>query len=296
VKDKLLNLGIRIDPDVPLDLRGEPIRLRQVLMHLLDNAARFTEQGEILVRVRRDTPAGEPGTVRLRFSVEDTGIGVPLDKLAVIFEPFRQANEGLTRPHRGLGLGLSISRRLVELLGGTIWVERRDPEGSVFSFTSVFPVASHRFSDASLAAALDDGPAPGIAAPAVRRLEVLLAEGNRKERRDARRLLETWGHHVTCVEDGLDAVDAWKNGRFDLALLDLEMPKLDGLHTALSIRKLEGRAEHVPIIAMTAHAADREEQRSLLVGMDGCVHKPLVPGTLMQAIESVLHQGDTPAG
>jgi signal transduction histidine kinase/CheY-like chemotaxis protein/HPt (histidine-containing phosphotransfer) domain-containing protein len=423
---KHLELALHVRPEVPPVLVGDWPRLRQVVINLAGNAIKFTERGEVLVKVEAgDEPAagggGPPGPVPVRFSVSDTGIGIPPEKQRLIFEPFQQADPSTTRHYGGTGLGLTISARLVGLMGGRLGVESEAGRGSTFSFTvplaasagppaparprgpgrldglpvlvvddnvsnrrvleevlagwgmrpqtaaggaealaaleraaaagvpfplvlldyhmpdmDGFAVAEHMrrrpemaaatlmmlssvdhqgaaarcrelgvtryllkpvkqsdLLDAILAALPGPRPAapppeapPAAHAPPLRRLKVLLAEDNAVNQMLAVRLLEKAGHAVAVVGDGRAAVEAAAREPFDVVLMDVQMPGMDGLEATGEIRRQGGR--RVPIVAMTANALKGDRERCLEAGMDGYVSKPVRPDELFQALAEVL--------
>lgn len=417
---KGLELALHVLPDVPDTLFGDLGRLRQILVNLLGNAIKFTEAGEVLVRVRVASQTTE--AVQLHFTVSDTGIGIPADKQDHIFEAFSQADGSTTRHYGGTGLGLSISSRLVELMGGKIWVESQFGEGSTFHFTAMFGLrtsqgtetfgplgcenlkvlvvddnktnrfilsemlsnwhmrptavesgkealqalekaraAGETFSlvmlDAqmpemdgfSLAEKIRDNPALagatvmmlsssgqtgdaardrelGIAANLTKpvrqselynailrlvgvpsaenigrdthekdaladtgtRYHVLLAEDNVINQRLAARLLEKQGHRVVIANNGREAVLAYQTQRFDVVMMDVQMPELNGYEATAAIRELERESgAHTPIIAMTAHAMKGDRERCLQAGMDGYVSKPINTAELFAVIEDL---------
>ena len=411
--DKSLELSLQIRPDTPDALIGDSFRLRQVIVNLVGNAIKFTESGEVRILVENDGPPG-----RLRFTVADTGIGIPPDKLELVFEAFEQADGSMTRKHGGTGLGLAISSRLVELLGGRIWVESEPGEGTTFFFTAQFEPrslgavsssvqrlgslrgldalivdhhATHRsilkellFSwglrpetadDAAgalreLTQAARQGRPYGLAildsrlsddngfnlarkiraqsdyaempivvcasgghadhtdeqaeiatclikpvkesellaaclalvnrraAPAreertaaqsatgSRRLKILLAEDSRVNRTVVIGLLKRHGHEVVTAENGMEAVALAESTNFDLALMDVQMPEMDGFAATDRIRRRERETgDHLPILAITAHALKGDQERCLEAGMDGYLAKPIIPEQLFAAIE-----------
>jgi len=416
---KGLKLICDVSADVPDAVQGDPGRIRQVLINLLGNAIKFTEHGEVILRVMQESKTGEQ--LVARFAVSDTGIGIAPDKRAMIFEPFKQADGSTTRRYGGTGLGLAISRQLVELMGGMIWLESAPNTGSTFFFTvklrsqaaapipqgqraeldsrkvlvigeseawaaliektltgakmKSFVVAtaekawevmeSERFdvallnspmADASafetaaearrrnpsmvvilLAAAGKRGdaarcrelgiaaylsqpvqpeelrqairlclnPATGAAdraapltryqlAPERKPARILLAEDNVVNQKVAIRLLERQGHSVEVVENGAEAVEAAKRGGFDVILMDLQMPNMDGFEAVGHIRRHEaGTANHVPIVAMTAHVLRGDRERCLAAGMDAYLPKPIRAGELLELIEPLLSAGTT---
>ncbi len=282
---KGIKLAARIAPDVPERLAGDPVRLRQIITNLIGNAIKFTHEGEITVSIRVAERTDD--TIRLGCAVRDTGIGIPPDRLGKIFEAFEQADGSTTRKYGGTGLGLSISQRLVEMMGGRIWAESEPGLGSTFKFEIEMHPA------ASTAPANGTGPAtgstglPAASAPAgVRGLRILLAEDNLVNQKLAVILLEKKDHRVTFVDDGEKAVSAFQAEPFDLILMDVQMPVMDGLAAAAEIRRLERVAgTRVPIVAMTAHAMKGDRERCLEAGMDGYVSKPIHPQELYSEID-----------
>ncbi|HWZ44559.1 MAG TPA: ATP-binding protein [Candidatus Saccharimonadales bacterium] len=296
---KGLKLTLAIARDAPEVLVGDAGRLRQILTNLIGNAVKFTRRGEIAVTVETDSE--ENDSVCLHFAVRDTGIGVPEDKLSAIFEPFEQADRSTTRKFGGTGLGLAISARLVDLMKGRIWADSRDGEGSVFHFLACFgssdaiqentesamqdihqlPLLVVEHSD--LRERLSQLPASG------RLLRVLVAEDNHINQRFARALLQKMGCQITIVGNGREAVKAVEAEDFDLVLMDVQMPEMDGLEATAAIRESEKHGIlHVPIIALTAHAMEGDSKKFLAAGMDGYVSKPINREALEEAIVHVL--------
>jgi PAS domain S-box-containing protein len=275
---KGLALRYEVGPDAPDELIADPGRLRQVLVNLVGNAIKFTERGEVVVTVAVESSL-ESGIV-LRVSVRDTGIGIPKNKMDVIFEPFCQADGSTTRKYGGTGLGLSICSQLVALMGGQFSLESEEGKGSTFSFTAVFGRA--------LATAVAT-PASAAEPRRHERLSILLAEDNPVNRQVAVRLLEKQGYQVTCAADGREALSLLDQSVFDLVLMDIEMPNMNGLEASAAIRqgeKMTGR--HIPIVAMTAHAMKGDQEKCLAAGMDHYVSKPIRPADLSAAILKVV--------
>jgi signal transduction histidine kinase/CheY-like chemotaxis protein len=421
---KGLELAYEVQPEVPNLLIGDPGRLRQVLINLIGNAIKFTSAGEIAIRVRREQQADD--RITLHFTVADTGIGVPADRLQAIFEPFVQADGSTSRKYGGTGLGLTISARLVDLMGGKIWVESEVGKGTTFHFTVHLQVQSRpdeplpeeltRYQGlpvlvvddsptqrhfvagqltglglrptetAGAAMALQElaraqehgspyaltlidtkmpemdgfalaqqlkeyrpdsaivmmlssadwqaevahcrqlsipshltkpakkselikavllaldgahpaaregragraGAAAGATGAPVRRLNVLLADDNEFNRRVGRMKLEKRGHRVVVVGNGQAALDAVERETFDVALMDVQMPDMDGLEATAIIRRGEGAGRHLPIIAMTAHAMKGDRERFLAAGMDAYVAKPVRDQELWDAIDALV--------
>lgn len=255
---------------VPDQLIGDPMRIGQVLGNLVGNAIKFTHAGKVAIRVRSESSQGS--RVTLRFSVGDTGIGIPREMHHTIFEPFTQADGSTTRRYGGTGLGLSISSGLVDLMDGKIWVESEPGQGSTFYFTITLELPAEQ--------ACQTIPR--------RNMSVLVAEDNSVNQRLAARLLEREGHSVTIAGSGQEAVDLFEQRTFDLILMDVQMPGLDGLQATARIREKErSTGGHVPIAAMTAQAADSDRLRCLESGMDAYVTKPVHVPALLKIIESV---------
>ena len=269
-------LAPRLAPEGPLPARvtGDPTRLRQVLVNLLGNAIKFTEGGEVVLTLRHDPGRGG----RLGVEVRDTGIGIAPEARARLFGRFEQADASTTRRFGGTGLGLSICRQLVELMGGAIDVESAPGAGSVFRFEIAAPPA----------AVEDRAPAPDGAEHERPSFRVLVADDNAVNRRVAEGFLRRLGHEVRCVSDGAAAVEAVAAGGVDLVLMDVQMPVLDGVAAARAIRALGGTSAAVPIVALTANAADGDRGTYLDAGMDGCLGKPMRQAELREAIADAM--------
>ena len=423
--EKNLELACRIDPELPDTLEGDPGRLRQILVNLVGNAIKFTDEGEVVIDVTQKSQ--KDGRVGLHFSVRDTGIGIPPDKQAKIFEAFGQADASTTRQFGGTGLGLAISSQLVEMMNGQFWVDSEPGEGSTFNFTAEFgvlpeaertkpaevsalagmqvlivddnqtnrrifeemlkiwgirPVSAEHphkgLEELSNAAAANEpfelilldfmmpdldgfgfakrvradaqipqpkiimvssGPQAGhvdkcheleiaryMTKPVVQSellntllrisggesvpetrskplevkssvssLKILLAEDGEVNRRVALGFLEMRGDHVTCACDGRETVDAWEKGKFDLILMDVQMPEMDGLEATAAIRDQEQEAGgHIPIIAMTANAMKGDRERCLEAGMDGYIAKPIEREQLFATLDEFAKDFDRP--
>jgi signal transduction histidine kinase/ligand-binding sensor domain-containing protein/CheY-like chemotaxis protein len=276
--EKGLQFDLEVDPLVPDALVGDQGRLRQVLINLVANAIKFTRLGGVTVTVGVEgTPGADQTTVR--FAVVDTGIGIAPEKHALIFEPFRQADGSTTREFGGTGLGLAICRTLVEVFGGRIWIES-GPSGSIFNFTAPLAHGSQ--------AAVPAEAAPAAPREPGARLSVLLVEDNRVNQMLAKRLLERWGHTVVLAENGVEAVAAHARQTFDVILMDVQMPEMNGFEATAAIRAAESRSSGgTPIIAMTAHAMKGDRERCLAGGMDDYVAKPINPTVLFDVIDRV---------
>jgi signal transduction histidine kinase/ActR/RegA family two-component response regulator len=258
--EKQLGYGITIHEDVPDALIGDSLRLRQVLLNLINNALKFTDQGFV------DTTVGllqaKQHSVVLQFSVLDSGVGISADKHHRIFEAFMQADGSVTRRFGGTGLGLTISARLVSMMGGQFTVISEVGEGSEFQFTASFGLQQ-------MAAPPEEPPMPESSAETLR---ILVAEDNLVNQTVARRMLEKLGHIVTIAADGAVALETWRAGAFDLIFMDIQMPVLDGLQAA---RRLREDGCRLPVVAMTAHAMEGDRQLCLDAGMDDYITKPI---------------------
>jgi signal transduction histidine kinase/ActR/RegA family two-component response regulator len=275
---KGLELNCWIEPDVPEALAGDPTRLRQVLVNLLGNALKFTETGEVNLKIQRESLTEE--SIELHFSVEDTGIGIPAERQRDIFDAFTQVDGSMARRYGGTGLGLTICRRLVEMMGGRIWVESAPSRGSTFHFTARFGIS--RVAEPQEPLGMDRLTRHSLREER-RSLEILLAEDNLVNQRLILRLLEKRGHRVVLAADGRQALELIQQHSFDLVLMDIQMPEMDGVTVTCLIRELEqesGDHYHLPIIALTAHAMKGDQERFLSAGMDGYLSKPLRPKEL----------------
>ncbi|MBF0283260.1 MAG: response regulator [Magnetococcales bacterium] len=273
---KGLHFEVRSDSRIPRQLMGDAARLRQILLNLLGNAIKFTDHGGVRLEVDLG-PQAEKG-LYLAFKVWDSGVGIAPDKLESIFDAFTQADSSVTRRYGGTGLGLAISRRLAERMGGDLWAESRQGEGS--QFILVTPFGQPETEPAPTAA-----PVLAPAAPH-RPLALLLAEDAPDNILLIQAFLRDSGHRLTVVENGLEALEQFKEGRFDAVLMDIQMPVMDGESAVREIRaweKLMGRPR-TPIAALTAHALREHEQRSLQAGCDLHLSKPVKRRDLLQAI------------
>ena len=311
---KKLELTITIHPHVSEIVRGDPGRLRQVLLNLGGNAVKFTKHGEIAIEVKPLSLTEEAATVQ--FEIRDTGIGIPAQRLGALFQPFSQVDNSNTREFGGTGLGLSIVRRLVELMNGDSGVESTVGVGSRFWFTAKFASASALGppqrtgpSGPNLRELVDDDATnrqvPTVqldqvqiqpivivsAAPHLRALQphnILVAEDNIVNQKIVRKVLDNMGLRATIVDDGRAAVEAWKSRRFDLILMDCQMPELDGYQATEEIRRCENGTEHIPIIALTAHAMKGADEICKAAGMDDHLTKPIDRTRLKATLERFL--------
>ena len=286
-REKGIKLACGVQPDVPTLICGDPARLRQVIVNLIGNALKFTEKGEIILRV--ELGRIQDDSLRLQFQVSDTGIGIPPQKQSLIFEAFAQADSSTTRKYGGTGLGLSISSHIVRLMGGCMWVESEPGSGSRFYFTADMkrvqepvPVESARLESPLVERRL---PPVGLSQPSLR---ILLAEDNIINQRLGRKLLEKQGHVVTVAGNGREALGLLEGNEFDLVLMDVQMPEMDGLEATAALREREKKTgAHLPVIALTAHAMKGDEETCLAAGMDAYLTKPIVPAELYIAIQTL---------
>ena len=276
-REKGLALVCEIAPNVPTDLVGDPTRLRQVLINLIGNAIKFTESGEVSLRVTADEDSSVPAA--LRFTISDTGIGIPHEKLDRVFERFTQADSSTTRRFGGSGLGLTISKRLVDLMGGRIWVESVVEKGSVFAFAVPFETWAGAPGRATVPADTDS-ELPLLA------LRILLVEDSPDNRTITLAYLENTPYRVEVAETGAIACDMFKVGHYDLVLMDRQMPVMDGLTATRTIRTWEqanGRPS-TPIVALTASALKGDRETCMAAGCTAYLTKPIKEDVLLQAI------------
>ncbi|MGH8692902.1 MAG: PAS domain-containing protein [Burkholderiales bacterium] len=273
--EKGLKLHVLADMGTPRALVGDPLRLNQVLLNLVGNAIKFTENGKVQLRVRREKVPG-PG-VKLRFEVEDTGIGLKPEQLEKLFSPFTQADSSTTRRYGGTGLGLSISRKLVELMGGSIGAESTPGKGSVFHFSIEFGAADTAIPSASASAEEMAGKIPAG-------LLVLVVEDNEFNQVVAQDLLASFDAKVTLAANGKEGLALARKRDFDLVLMDVQMPEMDGLDATRAIRGLKSKRARIPIVAMTANAMAADREQCLAAGMDDYLPKPIDRKQLLAAL------------
>ncbi len=273
---KGLRLSLTIDPKIPPVLVGDAGRLRQVFLNLMGNALKFTERGEVRVRLeylQRDDPASA-----LLFSVEDTGIGIAPDAKAHLFERFRQADDGIARRYGGSGLGLSIARELVQLMGGDIRAESHPGSGSRFVVELNLPRGRLPPAEAE----------SDLGVPA---MNVLVVDDEPINRRVATELLSRSGHRVEGVASGAEAIERVRGGHFDVVLMDLSMPEMDGLEATRRIRRF---APALPVVGLTAHVLPEHRAACLEAGMTGVLHKPIEGDKLTRLVVEALAEPDGP--
>lgn len=276
--EKGLKLTCSLDEALPRIVTGDVNRIRQVLVNLLDNAIKFTSQGVILVSVKQFSVDTE--IYELQFSVTDTGIGIPADRMTRLFQPFSQVDMSSTRKYGGVGLGLAISKRLIELMGGQIWAESVMHKGSAFHFTVPLYVRENRspFLSSPLQS-LEEIPVSRS-----RALRILIAEDNTVNQKVMLRMLGKLGYRADAVANGFEVLRALQRQPYDLVLMDVQMPDMDGIEATRRIRRL-CPAGGPRIVAITAYALEGDRARCIESGMDGYIAKPVNLSTLKSAIE-----------
>ncbi len=274
--ERRIGLQLEVASDVPQNFIGDPVRLNQVLTNLIGNSMKFTHQGHVAVRCRVDQKSGS--IFRLCFEVSDTGIGIPPEKLNAIFESFTQADASITRRYGGTGLGLTIARQLTALLGGSISVRSQVDKGS--TFTVIVPLTRVKTGTAKSA-----GETQLRDVLAFEPLNVLLVEDNEINRIYAESLLHKWNCRVDIAENGKIAVEKLMLQPFDLVLMDVQMPVMDGFEATQAIRNGLEPARSVPILALTANASLKYADRCLEAGMNECISKPFTPDQLFRKLQ-----------
>ena len=282
-REKGLELRSYMSAGLPPSVSGDAVRLGQVLSNLVGNAIKFTETGTVTVRASAGKNIGDEAEIL--FSVSDTGIGIPANKKNSIFEAFSQADASTTRKFGGTGLGLAICSRIVDLMGGRIWVESELGKGSTFYFTARLKVMVHHGNGKR-----EDGNG-AYRSQATESFRILVAEDNPVNQKLAVRILEKAGHRVSVAGSGKEALDKLKQESFDLVLMDLQMPEMDGFAATEAIRRGERMSgHHLPIIAMTAHAMKGDRERCLEIGMDEYISKPIDLNALLELIARVMRE------
>ena len=298
---KGLGLHLEVDPQLPRVLRGDPKRLRQVLTNLISNAIKFTPAGQI--RISAGLESERDDEVVLRCSVKDTGIGIPEEKIGLLFQKFTQLDSSTTRNQGGAGLGLAISKQLCELMGGKIGVASKVGEGSEFWFTLSLGKAAQRGSQEDSApagqAAEPQEPGTGEGRPALgaEGMRVLVVEDNRVNREVALEMLKRLGVAAEAAENGLEALSKLRERHYELVLMDVQMPLMDGYEAARRIRAPGSGVKNpsVPIIALTAHALTSDRERCLAAGMNDYLSKPLRFSVLAETVQRWAGRPSTPA-
>jgi PAS domain S-box-containing protein len=288
-KEKKIELIRDIPGNLPSYLYGDPNRLRQVLNNLIHNAIKFTENGEVTFKINKKSKVGQ--NTQLEFAIKDTGIGISLENREKLFKSFSQIDASYTRKHGGTGLGLVISKQLVEMMGGQIRVESEIGKGSTFSFCLMFQVGKSLIKNTTAV----------VSAKQETTLQILIAEDEPVNRTVLSRMLEHKGHRVVVAHNGLAALEAYKNNHFDVILMDIQMPVMDGVEAVKRIREMEKdnsnglNRSHIPIIAVTAFSLMGDRERFINSGMDEYISKPIKIEELQQLINSVLEKNSSSA-
>ena len=288
-KKKGLTVQVQLAPDIPAVLRGDPVRLRQILFNLVGNAVKFTERGGIHISVKT-VPSNQNNSdaVVLHWTVKDTGIGITADQQTRLFGAYAQAEESTARRYGGTGLGLMICCQLVELMGGAMMVESVPGEGSSFTyFTNLLPAIQRTISVHAVK------PSIALMADRTTPLRILVVDDNEINQVVACKFLQKLGCQVEVARNGREAVESIAHASYDAVLMDCEMPVMNGYEATQEIRRQEQiTARHLPIIALTGHASSEDEQKCRQAGMDDVVTKPMTLPTLRAKLERLLAQPD----
>lgn len=283
IQEKGLKFRYEIDSKVPSIVIGDSNRLQQVINNLLGNAVKFTETGEIkfLIHVSEEFS----NQMEIRFEISDTGIGIDENDLENIFNFFTQADSSITRKYGGSGLGLAISKQLVEMMGGLIRVTSVKDKGSTFSFTIMLQLGKQAADKNYNSEKINQTKQP---------LYILFAEDDKINQLVITRMIKEAGHYVKTVNNGLEALKLMNEKKVDLVLMDIQMPKMDGIEATKRIREVEReKGRHIPIIALTAHAIQGDREKYLSIGMDAYISKPVQMNTLLSTIEEVAKKSKT---
>jgi signal transduction histidine kinase len=275
-----------VSPSVPPEITGDPLRIREILDNLISNAVKFTEHGSVAVRMDGQFSRGSEFT--LRITVEDSGTGIPADKLLCIFDEFTQADGSVSRKYGGTGLGLAITKKLVKLHRGEINVSSELGRGTAFTVT--LPCEASAAVGQYPGAIAVPAPTPPSTSPSDHSVRILVVEDNQVNQKVVTAVLRKRGFYIELANDGQEALNKLeKSAAFDLVLMDVQMPVLDGLEATRLIRK-EQRWKQLPIIAMTAHAMNGDKERCLEAGMSGYISKPVHPSLLLSTVDEFLLQ------
>jgi signal transduction histidine kinase/CheY-like chemotaxis protein len=292
-RNKNLELVCLIEPDVPSKILGDPGRIRQILTNLLGNALKFTIEGEVTLHVKLKDK-DDDGRIKLQFTVKDTGIGIPKTKLDKLFEPFIQAEGSTSRKYGGTGLGLTISKQLVKLMGGEIGAESEEGKGTTFLFTLLLQEGSgglEKTGTPARAGVTDHR----ILKNRCRQARILIAEDNITNRKLALKLLENIGCRADAVSNGKEAVNAFQHTVYDLILMDVQMPEMNGFEATQKIRNRENAlaVKNIPIIAMTARAMIGDREKCLKAGMNDYIAKPIRANLFYETINRWVFPGSS---
>jgi PAS domain S-box-containing protein len=276
--EKNIELTYSFSSNIPKYLKGDPHRINQVVNNLISNAIKFTEQGEVTLKIREINKT--KNDVELKFSISDTGIGISKENIGKLFKSFSQVDGSFTRKVGGTGLGLAISKQLTEMMGGELSVESTEGVGSTFFFTLRFEIG-----EKIVESNLPQIPIKDVTVSH----SILVVEDDQVNQIVIKRILENKGYKVCVASNGYEAIEMSRKGKFDLILMDIQMPEMDGIEATNQIRKLGGKAKHVPIIALTAYALQGDREKFLKNSMDEYITKPINADELFQVIEKVLN-------
>lgn len=284
--EKNIEVTTSVASDVPSQVYGDVTKLRQVLMNLLSNAIKFTPNGAVSISVQCVENQGN--SARIQFSVMDTGLGVPSEKVAQLFEPFYQVDHYMTRKVEGTGLGLAICKKLVQLMGGDIWYEKNQNQpGSVFTFTVDFSFKSNAGNKQENGAVLENHSIGND-------LKILIAEDNEVNQLVLKKMIEKLGYNSTTVQNGLEAVEAFERHSYDIVFMDIQMPFMDGTEAVRVIKESASSEKEPYIVAVTAHAIKGDREKYLGMGMDEYVSKPVSMNVISAIIDKFLAERDMP--
>ncbi len=275
VEEKGLELSYTFNTSIPEFLIGDPNRLRQVINNFLSNAVKFTNEGSICLTVKNIKRIKDE--VELKFTITDTGIGISAKDIRHLFQSFNQVEQTFTKKYGGTGLGLAISKKLIELMGGQIGVESEKGKGSTFYFTLTFQIGNQ--------IERKESPLPQLAR-VKRELTILLAEDDRINQKVILKLLKMRGHVVDLANNGIEVLNLYEPDKYDVILMDIQMPEMNGIEATKEIRKKEENERHTPIIALSAYALKGDRERFLSLGMDEYISKPVDMNQLFQVIEN----------
>jgi len=273
---KSLDLNYTFSSNIPKFIIGDPNRLQQILNNLIGNAIKFTETGEIGITVKQNTIDHE--YAELKFIIRDTGIGIAKEDMKKLFRSFSQVDSSFTRKYGGTGLGLIISKQLVETMGGMMWVESEKGKGSIFYFTVRFKIGQEVVEEIKVEKEI----------PRTQNLlQILLAEDDVLNQKVITRMLKEKGHLVQTASNGKEVLAMFAEKQYDVILMDIQMPEMDGIEAAKKIREKEGAREHIPIIALTAYALKGDRERFMAMGMDGYISKPISMDELFHTLDNI---------
>ncbi|MTI88232.1 MAG: response regulator [Balneolaceae bacterium] len=276
-----VDVSLEIDEDTPEQVMGDPMRIRQILLNYGNNAVKFTEEGEIGLKAKLVDQTYDAATVK--FSVTDTGIGIAEDKVEQIFSPFTQAEVSTTREYGGTGLGLSICKKLAELMDGEVGVESTINEGSEFWFKVSLPLVTDQENDGKIVHEPESFSKE--TANGTEKLKVLLAEDNKSNQRHIKQILEQSGLTIETVQNGKEVVDAFGENKYDIVIMDLFMPEVDGIDAIKAIRNVEDGGNKVPIIAISASALPEDQKGIYAAGVNDFLEKPISKSKLLSKVK-----------